>query len=146
MGTIPVITDQTEQDFLDGVLEVYDEIFSKKVPFYFLDVEASKVNSYGETTNKVYKDPVYLTARVVVEAKEGEKAVNRPYSTAKISIPTQNLWDNGLATEEEDLREMLKGKFVWNGVNYYIRRIQPKTMINDTFIIHKFYCDEQILD
>ena len=103
MGTIPVITDQTEQDFLDGVLEVYDEIFSKKVPFYFLDVEASKVNSYGETTNKVYKDPVYLTARVVVEAKEGEKAVNRPYSTAKISVPTQNLWDNGLATEEEDL-------------------------------------------
>ena len=142
MGEIPVVTNFNERDFLDGVLEVYSELFTSKIPFFFLDEEASKPNSYGEIREKVFKEPILLVARVRITEKEGEKAVNRVFRTAQIRIPTQNMWDNGLATEQADLDRMLKGKFEWNGVTYYIRRIQPKTLINDHFIMHDFYCEE----
>lgn len=143
MGKIPIIDDEIEQDFLDGSLEIYDTIFSEKVPFYFLNTESTEVNSYGETLGeRQYDAPVYLTARVVIEAKMGEKAVNRTHNTATIRVPTQNLWDNKLAVEAEDLAKMRHGKFTWNGIDYQVKRIRPKTLINNTFIFHDFYCEE----
>ena len=142
MAEIPIVDDWIENAFLDGVLEVYNEIFTKKLPFYYLDEEASKPNSYGEIAEKQFLEPIYLTARVRITEKEGEKAVNRTHRTAQIRIPTRNLWDNGIPTDQESLDRLLKGKFEFNGVTYYVRRIQPKTLINDHFIMIDFYCDE----
>lgn len=142
MGKIPEITDLNERAFLDGVLEVYQEIFSQEVPFYFLDREKTDINPYGETTQKIYKEPVYLTARVQLEAKDGEKAINRTYLTAKITVPTQSFWDNNIAVTAKDIAEMRKGKFVFNNMNFEIVRVQPRTQINNTYIVYKFYCRE----
>lgn len=144
--TIDDITDFNERDFLEGVLEVYGEIFSKKVKFFPLDEQASKVNTYGESFHKVYSEPVELNARIVIEAKNGEKAVERTYNQVTVSIPTLDMWNKGLDTTKDCLTEMRKGKFEWNGISYQIKRIKPKTMINDTFIIHKFYCEEYVSD
>lgn len=144
--TIKDITDFNERDFLEGVLEVYSEIFSKKVQFFPLDEQASKENTYGEIYHRVYAEPVELNARVVIEPKNGEKSVERAHNHTAISIPTLDMWDKGIGTTKADLMEIHKGKFVWNGVSYQIKRIKPKTMINNTFIIHKFYCEEYVED
>ena len=144
--TIDDITDFNERSFLEGVYEVYNEIFSNKVLYYPRDVEASKVNTYGESYNRVYGEPIELNARVVIEAKNGEKAVERTFNQVTITVPTLNMWENGLGTTKDDLTEIRKGKFVWNGVSYQIKRIKPKSMINDPHIMHKFYCEECVED
>lgn len=146
MGTVPTPLSDIEQDFQEGVLEVYGEFFTHTMPFYFLDLDASDVNSYGETTNKVYKEPVYLVARIKIDPKDGDKAVNRDSNTAKIRVPTKSMWENGLSTESKDLAKMIQGKFVWNGINYQVKRVQPLSMIGDHFLFHEFYCEEIILD
>lgn len=145
-SNIPVVTDDIEEAFLDGVNEVYDVFFTKKIPFYFLDTNNSVINSYGETYERVYKEPIYLTARVVIEPKNGDKTINRDYNIARIRVPTQNLWDNGISVDSKTLALMRKGKFVWNGIGYQVERIRPKSMINDTFIVHEFICEEMIFE
>ena len=147
MGEIPEITNSIERQFLDGVLEVYGTFFTHEVPFYFLDEEKSNINSYGETTNKVYKEPpVNLIARIKIEPESGERAVNRDYNKVVFRVPTQSMWDNGLPTEAKDLAEMIKGKFVWNGIEYQVQQVRPRSLINNTFLFHEFICEEIILD
>ena len=61
-------------------------------------------------------------------------------------MPTQSMWDNGLPTEAKDLAEMIKGKFVWNGIEYQVQQVRPRSLINNTFLFHEFICEEIILD
>ena len=37
---------------------------------------------------------------------------------------------------------MRKGKFVFNNMDFEIVRVQPRTQINNTYIVYKFYCRE----
>lgn len=146
MGKIPEVTDEIERDFLDTAYEVYETFFTKKVQYFALDEEPSNINTYGETDSKVYKAPVELIAKVIIYPQDGEKAINRDYNTAVFRVPTQSMWENGLATDSKSLAKMVKGKFSWNGIDYQVERIRPKSMINDSFLFHEFSCQEIILE
>lgn len=127
--------------FLDGIEEVFSIMFTDRLQLRLLDEEATQTNIYEETTNKVYLDPIPLVGRIQTTFEHGENPVESVNIDAVITIPTKQLITNQIPHEtESDLEVLKKAKFVYDGFEYLVEKVVPKTLVADKWQMYDFNC------
>jgi len=130
------------QAFLEGIKEIFTIMFTNEVYYYLLDEDETDVNVYGESTKKVYKEPVKLTCNVKSPIKEEDDLyIEDVKIDAVIKIPALIMMESTLSFQTAESREVLmRGKISYGGIDYLIDRIESTTLIDDTWQFYVFYC------
>lgn len=127
--------------FLEGIEEVFSIMFTDRALLSLLDEEATKPNVYKETSSKVYKDPIPLVAKVVTTFEQGELFIEGVHIDAVFTVPTKQLISSGIPHDtDEDLETLKKGKFSYEGFDYVIEKVHPKTLVADIWQMYDFSC------
>lgn len=127
--------------FLDGIEEIFSTMFTDRLQLRLLDEEATQTNIYKETTDKVYLDPIQLIGRIQTTFTQGENPVESVQIDAIITIPTKQLITNQIPHEtDSDLETLKKAKFAYDGFEYLVEKVVPKTLIADKWQMYSFEC------
>lgn len=127
--------------FLDGIEELFSIMFTDRLQLRFLDEEATQINIYEETTNKVYSDPIQLIGRIKTTFTQGENPVESVQIDAIITIPTKQLITKNIPHEtDSDLETLKKAKFAYDGFEYLVEKVVPKTLVADKWQMYDFEC------
>lgn len=133
--------------FLEGTLEIYQNMMSEEINIYLLDTENTIVNLYGESTSKKYKDPISLWGKIIVDRKpDGEIDFDNGTVNCTIIIPTKDFIDKGIDYAPSNYSTLRQSVFEYKGVFYQVDEINPTTMVANEFIFHKFSCSEVKID
>lgn len=137
---------EIQNAFLDGINEVFSIMFTDQVKIYFLDVEGSKTNIYGECKEPVYKDPLTLVAKVSMDISYDSKDSSdssffRETSNATIVIPAKQFILNEIPYEDEKALETLRRcEFEFSGYRFEVITVNLKTLIADKWQLCEFNC------
>lgn len=132
-----------QKAFLDGINEVFSIMFTQHCLMYFLNDESTEVNIYGETDEKVYGEPYELTAKVSYDQPKGESPEQTVERKAIITIPTKQLIQNNISfLNEADWERFRQAKLVYEGTEYLVDIVKPKTLVADIWQFFDFYCTE----
>lgn len=127
--------------FLDGIEEIFSIMFTDRLQLSLLDEENTEVNVYDESLQKVYQDPIQLIGRIQTTFTQGENPVESVQIDAVITIPTKQLITKQIPHKtEEDLETLKKGKFSYNGYEYIVDKVVPKTLVADMWQMYDFSC------
>ena len=127
--------------FLDGIEEIFSIMFTNRLLLSLLDEEETIVNIYDETTDKLYLDPISLVGRIQTTFTQGELPVQGVQIDAVITIPTKQLITNQIPHQTEaDLETLKKGKFSYDGFEYLVEKVVPKTLVADKWQMYDFMC------
>ena len=127
--------------FLDGIEEIFSVMFTDRLQLRLLNEEATQTNIYEETTDKVYFDPIQLIGRIQTTFTQGENPVESVQIDAVITIPTKQLITNQIPHEtDSDLETLRKGKFEYDGFEYLVEKVVPKTLVADKWQMYDFMC------
>lgn len=138
---------EVREAFLEGTLEIYQNMMTDELSFYLLDTEDTSINIYGEAITRKYKDPIKLWGKIVVERNpDGEVDFDNGVTKCTITIPTQDFILKGIDYSPKNYNTLRQGVFEYKGVTYQIDEINPTTMVADEFIFHKFSCSEVKID
>lgn len=130
-----------QNEFLDGIEEIFSIMFTDRLKLSLLNEEATSVNVYEETSKKVYRDPIQLIGRIQTTFTQGELPVESVQIDAVITIPTKQLITKEIPhLTEEDLETLKKAKFSYDGFEYLVEKVVPKTLIADKWQMYSFEC------
>lgn len=132
---------EIQNAFLDGIEEIFSIMFTKRIELSLLNEEATKVNIYDETPKKVYQDPISLVGRIQTTFTQGENPVEGVQIDAVITIPTKQLISKQIPHQtDKDLETLKKGKFSYDGFEYIVEKVVPKTLVADKWQMYSFEC------
>ena len=132
---------EIQNAFLDGIEELFSIMFTDRLHLSLLDEDNTKVNIYEETSKKVYKDPIQLIGRIKTTFIQGEDPVESVQTRAVVTIPTKQLITKNIPHQAEvDLEILKKGKFSYDGFEYLIDKVTPKTLVADKWQMYDFEC------
>lgn len=127
--------------FLDGIEELFSIMFTDRLNLSLLNEEDTVVNIYDETTNKVYHDPIQLIGRIKTTFTQGEDPVEGVQTDAVITIPTKQFITKQIPHQTDaDLETLKKGKFSYDGIEYLVDKVTPKTLVADKWQMYDFNC------
>lgn len=132
---------EIQNAFLDGIEEIFSIMFTDRLLFSFLNKEDTNVNIYDESPEKVYHDPIQLIGRIKTTFIQGEDPVESVQIDAVVTIPTKQLITKEIPHQsDEDLETLKKGKFSYDGFEYLIDKVTPKTLVADKWQMYDFEC------
>lgn len=133
---------EIQNAFLDGLEEVFSIMFTDRLQLRLLDEESTGVNIYGEdTTSKVYLEPIQLIGRIRTTFTQGENPVEGVQIDAVVTIPTKQLITNNIPHQtDSDLDILKKAKFSYDGFDYLVEKVTPKTLVADKWQMYDFSC------
>ena len=132
---------EIQNAFLDGIEDIFSVMFTDRLKLRLLNEEATQTNIYEETTDKVYFDPIPLIGRIQTTFTQGENPVESVQIDAVITIPTKQLITNKIPHEtDSDLETLKKAKFAYDGFEYLVEKVAPKTLIADKWQMYTFEC------
>lgn len=127
--------------FLDGIEEIFSIMFTDRLQLSLLDEESTQTNIYEETDNKVYSTPISLIGRIQTTFTQGENPVEGVQIDAVITIPTKQLITKQIPHETNaDLESLKKAKFAYDGFEYLVEKVVPKTLVADKWQMYSFEC------
>ena len=138
---------EIQNDFIDGVYEVYSEMFNDGINtgVYFYPYEDNPDKGiYKEDTNKTFKSPILLVARIVLAVDSDGETVEEIKNTASVTIPFKSLRDNSLDTSTAGLKELNKGYLRFNDTFYEVLTIKPQSFVANVFLTYLFECAEDV--
>ena len=116
-------------------------MFTDRLYLSLMDEEKTKVNIYDESPQKVYTDPIQLVGRIKTTFAQGENPVEGVQCDAVITIPTKQLITKGIPHQtESDLETLKKAKFEYDGGEYLVEKVTPKTLVADKWQMYDFNC------
>ena len=133
---------EIQNAFLDGLEEVFSIMFTDRLQLRLLDEESTEVNIYGEdTTSKVYLEPIQLIGRIRTTFTQGENPVEGVQIDAVVTIPTKQLITKDIPHQtDSDLEILKKAKFSYDGFDYLVEKVTPKTLVADKWQMYDFAC------
>ena len=132
---------EIQNAFLDGIEEIFSIMFTDRLNLSLLDEESTYVNIYDETSEKMYQLPIQLIGRIKTTFKQGEEPIEGVQVDAVITIPTKQLITKNIPHQtEDDLETLKKGKFSYDGFEYLIDKVTPKTLVADKWQMYDFAC------
>ena len=136
------MADLTVQNaFLDGIEEIFSTMFTDRLQLRLLDEEDTQTNIYEESSDKQYLDPIQLIGRIQTTFTQGENPVESVQIDAVITIPTKQLITKQIPHEtDSDLETLKKAKFAYDGFEYLVEKVVPKTLIADKWQMYSFEC------
>ncbi len=132
-----------QQEFQDGIEEVYSTLLCNHLFMQFLDETATQVDElYGETKDKVYEETQYeLIAKVEYEHPKGSAPEETVIRTAHFRVPTKQFTTLGIPfLTEADWERMRKAKFIYEGMEYLCDEVKPMTLVADLWQFFEFKC------
>ena len=134
-----------QKDFVDGLNEIFTTLFNDGktdgIKLYLIS-ENTKINVYGESKYKKYKEPKLLVAQARLTPVQGEQDVEVIKDKAVFVVPLKSLQSNNLGVSNDDLDVMRKGVIEFHNTFYTIDNISPKAYIEDVFLMYHFECTE----
>lgn len=116
-------------------------MFTDRLHLSLLDEDGTIVNIYDESSDKMYLDPIQLIGRIQTTFTQGENPVESVQCEAVITIPTKQFITKGIPHQtDSDLETLKRGKFEYDGVEYLIDKITPKTLVADKWQMYEFKC------
>lgn len=137
-------------EFIAGVMEVYTTLMNNGSEmtdgvFFYMPSDKNKLNSvYSETKFKHYSPPVLLVCKAQLTPTQGEQDVEGVKDISVFTVPSQSLVDNGIPTSHADLDTLRRGIMKFHDVWYLIDNVSPMVYVEDTFLLYKFDCTEQL--
>ena len=132
---------EIQNAFLDGIEEIFSIMFTDRLQLRLLDENSTKANIYGETTDKVYLDPIPLVGRIQTTFEQGENPVEGVQIDAVITIPTKQLITNQISHQtDRDLETLKRAKFLYDDFEYLVEKVVPKTLVADKWQMYDFKC------
>lgn len=132
---------EIQNAFLDGIEEIFSIMFTDRLMFSLLNEKATRTNIYEETSSKVYLDPIQLVGRIQTTFTQGEDPVESVQTDAVITIPTKQLITHGIPHQTEaNLETLKKAKFAYDGFEYLVEKVVPKTLVADKWQMYEFRC------
>lgn len=129
------------QAFLEGMQEVFSTMFTDQIFLKLMDLENTEVNIYGESADKVYREPVQLVGKIVLSNSQEDTPESEIRTSATIRIPTKEFIDKEISFySQEDLETLKKGLIVYREEEYEIQDVVPCTNITDTYMFYDFTC------
>jgi hypothetical protein len=131
------------KDFYDGVYEIYQEIYTEEISISLLDTVNTVVDEvYHESDNKVYLPPILLLGKVAEgDFKESDIPIEQVKFNMLFTVPTKEMEVKKVPfITDEEISNLKKAKFTYNGVKYIVQYIAPTTRIGGTYLTFKFYC------
>lgn len=132
------------KSFFKGMNKVFKTLFTEVCAYHYLVSPEETENIYQERVIKEYGEPIFLSASVRTDFKKGDLPIEAVNVDCIITVPTQQMLDNGLIVESpphlDVLNDLQKGKFVYNGIEFLISYVSFGTHIGDSFQFYKFYC------
>ena len=133
--------------FKSGMDIVYKTMFTETLNLYLLDEAKTTTNIYGETSQKVYKSPYAMTAKVVTASAEGDNEVQTIQDTVVITFPFGQFEDKSIpCATDKDLITLQKALIKYKGFIYLVDKVLPKTQVADTFLFYEFDCTKRDKD
>ncbi len=136
------------KEFIEGVQEIFTTLFNNGneetdgVFLYLMSDETQPHSIYGETKNKVYKEPKLLVCKAILNPTQGEQDVESVKEQAEFVVTLKSLQDNELGVTSNDLENMRKGVMKFHDTFYSIDNIIPKAYVEDVFLMYRFMCTE----
>ena len=130
------------EEFLDGIYEVFSLMMTDQIYLKLLDDKSTVTNIYQETSNKRYHEPIQLVGKVDLSTEQGEQEVEGNQITAKFTIPTNSLLLKGVDISSENISTLEKGVITYDGVDYTIEQVNPRTNIDNVFQFYEFSCSK----
>lgn len=134
-----------QQEFQDGIEEVYSTLLCNHLFMQFLNETATQVDElYGETKDKVYEETQYeLIAKVEYEHLKGSAPEETVIRKATFRVPTKQFTTLGIPfLIEADWERMRKAKFIYEGMEYLCEEVKPMTLVADLWQFFEFRCTE----
>lgn len=134
-----------QQEFQDGIEEVYSTLLCNHLFMQFLNETATQVDElYGETKDKVYEETQYeLIAKVEYEHLKGSAPEETVIRKATFRVPTKQFTTLGVPfLTEADWERMRKAKFIYEGMEYLCEEVKPMTLVADLWQFFEFRCTE----
>ena len=133
---------EIQNAFLDGIEELFSIMFTDRLQLSLLDEESTEVNVYGEDAiDKVYLEPIQLIGRIKTTFTQGEVPIEGVQIDAVVTIPTKQLITKNIPHQtDEDLEILKKAKFSYDGFEYLVEKVTPKTLVADKWQMYDFAC------
>lgn len=133
---------EIQNAFLDGIEELFSIMFTDRLQLSLLNEESTQVNVYDEeVTEKVYHEPIQLIGRIKTTFIQGEDPVEGVQIDAVVTIPTKQLITKKIPHQtDEDLETLKKAKFSYDGFEYLVEKVTPKTLVADKWQMYDFSC------
>ena len=133
--------------FKSGMDVLYKTMFTETIYLYLLDETKNTTNIYGETSQKVYKSPYALTAKVATANEQGEAEVQTVQDAIVITFPFGQFEDKSIpCSTDADLAILQKALIEYKGFIYLVDKVLPKTQVADTFLFYEFDCTKRNKD
>ena len=88
-------------------------------------------------------EPYELTAKVSYDQTKGESPEQTVERRAIISIPTKQFIQNNISfLNEADWERFRQAKLIYEGTEYLVDIVKPKTLVADIWQFFDFYCTE----
>lgn len=130
------------EEFLDGIYEAYTLLMTDQIFLKLLDEDSTVTNVYQETSNKKYLPPIQLYGKLDAYREQGEEYVEGVNDLVQITIPTKGLLINGVDISPQNYETLQKGVISYKGIDYEIKRVVPRTNIDDVFQFYVFHCEK----
>ena len=108
----------------------------------FLNTASTEVDVvYGETNQKVYKQPIKILCHFVRNRSKDKDPVKETDEKVKIKVPIKELQDNGIPFEtHNDLKSLRQAVIIFNSEAYQIDEVNTESMIAGQFLVISFDC------
>lgn len=130
------------EEFMEGVYEVYSIAKTNQIFLKLLDETNTVTNIYEETKHKKYLEPIQLVGKFEFSIVQGEEDVEGNQDYITVTIPTKSLLNNNIDITPQNRYILEKGAIHYEGVDYEIKRVIPKTIIDSVFQFYVFYCEK----
>ncbi len=132
---------EIQKAFLDGIEEIFSIMFTDRLQLSLLNEEETETNIYDESLSKEYLDPISLIGNIKTTFTQGSDPIEGVNVDAVITIPTKQLITNQIPHQtDEDLETLKKGKFSYDGFEYLVEKVVPKTLVADKWQMYDFMC------
>ena len=130
------------EEFLDGIYEAFSVLMTNNVYLKLLNKEESKPNVYQEIKTKHYQDPIQLVGKFTLSSDQGEQDVEGKQSYVTVTVPTKSLIERGVNITPDNYKTLEDGVINYEGVDYEIKQVVPRTNIDNIFQFYVFYCEK----
>ena len=137
------------KDFYEGIYEVFSTLFTDGVSDgvrFYPQIEPLDKGVYNEKKYKHFSTPKLLVAKVSLSPQQGPEDIKGIKTQAEFTIPLKTLEDNDISMTDSNMGELRKGVIQYNSTFYRIDNILPLCFVENTFMMYKFQCTEDIMN
>lgn len=134
------------KEFVEGVQEIFTTLFNQSNAeegdgvFFYPKSDNTTLNIYGESKDRVCKEPKLLVCKAVISPSISEQDVRGVNLQGTFTVTLKSLQNNGI--DVSDLDSLCRGVMKFHNTFYLIDSVTPRAYVEDVFLLYDFSCTE----